>query len=125
MPSVTSLSSSKWTYRSATKYCCTLVTIYSVSIFAPTIISQLQTNQTPRHVQALATPMFATASVGSLTAAYASNKLKHRAGLALFGYCLSMARSSILMNQAHYGTASRYAALFLMATGGYISLPML
>lgn len=106
-------------------YCCTLATIYSVSIFAPTIISQLQPGQTPRHAQVLVVPIFATASVGSLTAAYASVKLQHRAGFAVFGYCLSIVGSSILVDQARYDTASRYAALFLMATGGYISLPML
>lgn len=105
-------------------YCCTTVTVYSVSIFAPTIINQFREGQSPREVQALVIPIFSSALVACLAAAYASDKLKHRAGFALFGYCLAITGSVILMDQAWYNVHVKYAALFFLATGVYVSLPM-
>ncbi|KAG8167310.1 hypothetical protein KVR01_002999 [Diaporthe batatas] len=79
--------------------------LYSVAIFAPTIINQFEKGQSPQHVQALVIPILASALAACLSAAHASDKPKHRGGR---------------------GTAAcaRYAALFLMAAGVYVSLPM-
>jgi sugar phosphate permease len=106
-------------------YCCTTVTVYSVAIFAPTIISQYAPDQSARHVQALFIPIFIAAAVGCLAAAYASDKLKHRSGFAIFGYLMTIAGFAIMTNQKHFSTHVKYGSLYLMATGAYISLPML
>lgn len=103
----------------------TTVTIYSVAIFAPTIINQFSVGQDPRHVQALVIPIFVAASVGTLVAAYASDHLKHRSGFAFFGYVLTAIGMLIMMNQQHVSTQVKYGALYFMAVGSYISLPML
>lgn len=105
--------------------CCTTVTVYSIAIFAPTIIKQFNPTSSARHVQALVIPIFVAASVGCLAAAYASDKLKHRAGFALIGYCLIIIGAAILINQKHVSPNTRYGALYLLAVGSYISLPML
>ncbi|KAF4635526.1 hypothetical protein G7Y89_g2567 [Cudoniella acicularis] len=105
--------------------CCTTVTLYSVAIFAPTIISQFSANQSPRHVQALTIPIFVAASVGCLAAAYASDKTKHRSAFVLFGYSLTIVGAGILMNQEHFNVHVKYGALYFMEVGSFISLPML
>jgi len=105
--------------------CCTTVTAYSVSIFAPTIISQFEPGKSPRHVQALAIPIWVAAMVGCLTTAYASDKLKHRSSFAFLGYIFTIIGASLLINQHHINTHTKYGALFFMAVGSYISLPML
>ncbi|KAF8855514.1 MFS general substrate transporter [Acephala macrosclerotiorum] len=112
-------------YICAVLVCCTTVTAYSVAIFAPTIISQFEPAHSSRYVQSLVIPIFAGASVGCLAAVYASDKLKHRAGFAIFGYLLTTTGAAILVNEKHMNTHVKYAALFLMAVGTYISLPML
>jgi sugar phosphate permease len=105
--------------------CCTTVTVYSVAVLAPTIIGQFQPGHSSRHVQALAIPIFLAATVGCLAAAYASDKLKHRAGFAIFGYLLVIVGAAILINQNHVSTNVKYGALYFMAVGAYIALPML
>lgn len=88
-------------------------------------MNQFKAHQTPRHVQALVIPLFAAATVGCLATAYASDKLKNRSIFAIFGYCLTLAGSVIMVNQHTVGIHVKYAALFFMATGSFISLPML
>jgi len=105
--------------------CCTTVTVYSVAIFAPTIINQFSPGQSPRHVQALVIPIFVAAMVGCLTTAYASDKLKHRSSFAIFGYVLIIIGASLLINQNTLSIHVKYGALYFMAVGSYISLPML
>ena len=105
--------------------CCTTVTVYSVAIFAPTIIKQFDPTSSARHVQALVIPIFVAATAGCLATAYASDKLKHRSSFALFGYLLIIIGAAILINQAHVSRNVKYGALYFLAVGGYISLPML
>ena len=105
--------------------CCTTVTVYSVAIFAPTIINQFSPGQSPRHVQALVIPIFVAATVVCLAAAYASDKLKHRSSFAFFGYILIIIGSALLINQSHISTHVKYGALYFMACGAYISIPMM
>ncbi|KAG9228987.1 putative salicylate hydroxylase [Amylocarpus encephaloides] len=96
-----------------------------VAIFAPSIIKQLDPTASARHTQALVIPIFVAATAGCLAAAYASDKLKHRSGFAIFGYVLIIIGASILANQKHMSKNVKYGALYFMAVGGYISLPML
>lgn len=105
--------------------CCTTVTVYSVAIFSPTIIAKFQPGHSARYIQALVIPIFVAAMVGTLATAYTSDKLKHRASFALLGYLLTIAGSSILVNQAQVSPNTKYGALYLMAIGSYISLPIL
>lgn len=99
--------------------------MYSVAIFAPTIINQFQPGHTTRHAQALVIPIFVAALVVCLLAAYASDKLKHRAGFAFFGYILTIIGAALLFTQKHHTADVKYAALYFMACGSYISLPMI
>jgi len=112
-------------FSSAAMACCTTVVAYSISIFAPTIINQFKPHQSPRHVQALVIPLFVTATVGCLAAAYASDKLRIRSIFAISGYCLTLTGTVIMVNQDDASTDLKYAALYFMATGAFIALPML
>jgi sugar phosphate permease len=101
------------------------VTAYSIAIFAPTIINEFTPHQSSRHVQALVIPIWAAATVCCLAAAYASDKLKHRCGFAVFGHCLTLIGAVIMVKEKEVSTHLRYGALFLMASGSFVSLPML
>ena len=70
-------------------------------------------------------PIFVAASFGCLLSAYCSDKLKHRASFALFGYCLTIVGLVILINQKHVPVNVKYGALYFLAVGSYISLPLL
>ncbi|CAG8960502.1 hypothetical protein HYFRA_00008222 [Hymenoscyphus fraxineus] len=113
------------TFHSGAVASCTTVTVYSTAIFAPTIIKQFEPTASARYVQALVIPIFIAASVGCLAAAFASDKLKHRAGFALLGYLLIISGAVILIYQDQVSSKTRYGALYLLAVGSYISLPML
>lgn len=105
-------------------YIGTVVTLYSVTIFAPTIIAQFGSNKSATYVQALVVPIFMASSVITLTIAFISDKIKHRAGFALLGYVITGAGLLIMMNQKSVSAGTKYAALYLMAFGAYISMPV-
>ena len=112
-------------YCSSLTYIGTVVTLYSVNFFAPTIISQFSTNKDPRYVQSLVIPIFLASAAGTLAVSFASDKLRHRFGFTMFGYILTAAGLLIMMNQKSVSINTKYGALYLMSVGAYISLPTL
>jgi sugar phosphate permease len=68
-------------------------------------------------------PIFIAASATTLTVAYISDKLKHRAGLALAGCFIAIIGYIVILNQAHVSVNARYGALFLIASGSFAALP--
>lgn len=68
-------------------------------------------------------PIFIAASISTLAIAYASDKLKHRAGFALAGCFIAIIGYIILLNQDHVPVNARYGALYLVASGSFAVLP--
>jgi hypothetical protein len=62
-------------------------------------------------------------SVSTLSIAFISDKLKHRAGFALIGCSISIIGYIILLNQQHVTVNARYGALYLVSAGSFAALP--
>ncbi|KAM0514435.1 hypothetical protein ACHAPE_006728 [Trichoderma viride] len=97
--------------------------VYSCTLFAPTIVQVLKPTYTPRKIQSLVIPIFISASISTLSFAYISDKLKHRAGIALAGCFIAIIGYIILLNQEHVSVNARYGALYLIASGSFAALP--
>ncbi len=67
--------------------------------------------------------MFIAAAFTTLTIAYVSDKLKHRASLVLTSCFISIVGYIILLNQEHVSINARYGALYLIASGSFAALP--
>lgn len=102
---------------------CNISSVYSCSLFAPTIVHALKPNYTPQQVQALVIPIFVVASAVTLAVAYLSDKLKHRASFALLGCFIAIIGYVILLNQQHVSVDVRYGALYFIASGSFCLLP--
>lgn len=105
-------------------YIGTVVTLYSITIFAPSIITQFSINKTPTYVQSLVIPIFVASAIATLITAYVSDRLKHRFGFSLLGYAFTGAGLLIMMNQNSVSSNTKYGALYLMGVGSYISMPL-
>ncbi|KAJ2968831.1 hypothetical protein NQ176_g8988 [Zarea fungicola] len=97
--------------------------VYSITLFAPTIVKVLQPSYTVKEIQALVIPIFVAASTCTLGVAYASDKLKHRTGFALFGCSVAIIGYIVLLNQDKVSVNARYGALYLIASGSFSVLP--
>jgi sugar phosphate permease len=106
-------------------FICSIVAVYSINLFAPTIVKQFDPTASVRHIQALVIPIFLASAVGTLAVSYASDKLKHRYGFAMFGWVLTLIGLVIMINQRRVSTNTKYGALYLISVGGYISVPQL
>jgi hypothetical protein len=71
----------------------------------------------------LVIPIFIASSISTLSIAFISDKLKHRAGLALVACFISIIGYIILLNQEHVSVNARYGALFLVSVGAFAALP--
>ncbi|KAK1243018.1 hypothetical protein MKX08_005830 [Trichoderma sp. CBMAI-0020] len=99
------------------------LSVYSCTLFAPTIVQVLKPTYTPRQIQSLVIPIFISASISTLSFAYISDKLKHRAGIALAGCFIAIIGYIIILNQEHVSVNARYGALYLIASGSFAALP--
>ncbi|KFY44871.1 hypothetical protein V494_01269 [Pseudogymnoascus sp. VKM F-4513 (FW-928)] len=106
-------------------FICSIVAVYSINLFAPTIVKQFDPDASVRHIQALVIPIFIASAAATLAVSYASDKLKHRYGFAMFGWLLTLIGLVIMINQRSVSVKARYAALYLISIGGYISVPQL
>ncbi|TEY32577.1 hypothetical protein BOTCAL_0721g00020 [Botryotinia calthae] len=103
----------------------TIMTSASVGIFIPTIVSGISAHQDPRHVQVLCIPVFVAAAVSSLAFSFLSDYFKHRTGFAIFGYVMIIAGAIVLLNEEHVNAHTRYGAVYLLACGIYIAVPII
>ncbi|OAA73217.1 Major facilitator superfamily domain, general substrate transporter [Cordyceps fumosorosea ARSEF 2679] len=96
--------------------------VYSITLFAPTIVAALRpATATAREIQALVIPIFVAAAAWTLAIAYASDRLRHRAGFALLGCVVALAGYAVLLTEDSPG--ARYGALYLVAAGSFGVLP--
>ena len=106
-------------------FICSIVAVYSINLFAPTIVKQFDPTASVRHIQALVIPIFLASAAATLAISYASDKLRHRYAFAMFGWVLTLVGLVVMINQRHVSVNARYAALYLISIGGYISVPQL
>lgn len=114
---------SRLTFPSVLMYIGITTTTYSGSLFIPTILRQL--GWTAVKAQVMSIPIYAVALVCTLTAAFLSDKLKHRYGFIVLGSVISTIGYIILLNMLSVKVGIRYFAVFLFLTGGFIVHPII
>ncbi|KAL4899548.1 hypothetical protein BDW74DRAFT_109628 [Aspergillus multicolor] len=96
---------------------------YAVSFFTPTILQQL--GWTAIRAQVMSIPIYAVAMVTTLSAAWLSDRLKHRYGFTLAGVLIATVGYVLLLSQSSIPVGARYFALFAITGGGYLTQPIL
>ncbi|RYP53002.1 hypothetical protein DL768_001940 [Monosporascus sp. mg162] len=105
------------------------ITGYSTTFFMPTILKEF--GWTAKSAQVHTIPVYAVCAVGMLAAAWASDRVRHRYGFVMVGVVISTFGYGVLLSQsaspqlsAYPSSEAKYAAVFLAALGGYISMPL-
>jgi hypothetical protein len=96
---------------------------YAVSFFTPTILHQL--GYTAVRAQVMSIPVYIVATVVSLTAAFLSDRLRHRYLFTLAGCLVATVGYVVLLCQASVPVGARYFAIFAITSGGYLTQPIL
>ena len=90
--------------------------------FTPTILTQL--NYSPIQAQVHSIPIFIVAAVICALTALATDWARHRYAFCIAGICVATVGYSMLLAQASIPVGARYAAIFLIVSGGYMCQPV-
>jgi MFS family permease len=74
--------------------------------------------------QVLTIPVYVTATVGCLTAAWMADRLRHRYSFTMVGVVTATVGYVLLLLQNHVPVGVRYFSLFLIVSGGYVTQPV-
>ncbi|KAH8887855.1 MFS general substrate transporter [Thozetella sp. PMI_491] len=106
-------------------YVFTCTTAYSVAIFAPSFVQAFNPTYTVPQVQGQVVPIFVVSAFVTLAAAYAADHFNHRSSFAIVGYIFTIVGYSILRLPTLISSGVTMMALYFVAIGVYISLPMI
>ncbi|KAK2035564.1 major facilitator superfamily transporter [Colletotrichum zoysiae] len=106
-------------------YCFTTTTAYSVSIFSPSFVQSFRPDLDATGIQAQVVPIFVVAAVACLSAAYAADRLNHRSAFGLVGFVFTIIGYAVLRKDNHENSNLTMMALYFIALGTYITLPMI
>ncbi|OLN91622.1 putative transporter C1002.16c-like protein 10 [Colletotrichum chlorophyti] len=106
-------------------YCFTTTTAYSVSIFSPSFVQSFNPGMSVQNVQAQIVPIFVVAAVTCLATAYAADRLNHRVTFGLVGYVFTIIGYAVLYRAERQSSNITMMALYFIAFGAYITLPMI
>lgn len=95
---------------------------YAGSFFTPTIVKEL--GYTSAMAQVRSIPIFVVATVFSLSAAWITDRVKHRYLFCITGLCVASVGYIMLLAQNGLSSGVKYFALFLIVPGGYITQPI-
>lgn len=95
---------------------------YATTFFMPTIL--LEFGWKAEEAQIRTIPVYVVSAAGMLIVAYLSDKCRHRYGFIMFGCLVATVGYVILLNQAGLSRDVKFAAVFLIALGGYTSTPI-
>ena len=95
---------------------------YSTSFFTPTILSQL--GWTAVRAQVLSIPIYIVSATTCLTAAFLTDRFRHRYSFAMLGIVVSSVGYIILLAQYSVSVGARYLAVYFICAGGYITQPI-
>ena len=96
---------------------------YSTSFFVPTILNEL--GWTAVRAQILSIPIYIVSAVAALCAALLSDHLRHRYAFTIAGVLISTIGYAMLLAQRSVSVSGRYAAVYLVMGGGYITQPII
>jgi hypothetical protein len=109
-------------YTNIIMYMAVVNSSYSLSFFTPTILNEMGYKAEAAQVRSI--PIFVVAAVASVATAALSDRLRHRFGFVLGGIVTATAGYAVVLNYARVPVGAKYAALFLIATGGFVAHPI-
>ncbi|KAK1970222.1 major facilitator superfamily transporter [Colletotrichum sublineola] len=109
----------------AALYCFTTTTAYSVSIFSPSFVKSFRPGLDDTEVQAQVVPIFVVAAVACLSTAYIADRLNHRSAFGLVGLVFTIIGYAVLRNDKVESSNVTMMALYFIALGTFITLPMI
>jgi hypothetical protein len=95
---------------------------YSLSLFTPTILNEMGHKAEAAQVRSI--PIFVVAAVASIATAALSDRLRHRFWFVIGGIVTATAGYAVMLNYARVPVGAKYAALFLIATRGFVAHPI-
>ena len=95
---------------------------YSISFFTPTILKQL--GWTSLKAQYMSIPIYIVAAVVALIVALCTDRLRHRYAFTIGGVGVATIGYIVLLAQKSVPVGARYAAVYLITTGAYITQPI-
>lgn len=95
---------------------------YATTFFMPTILNEF--GWVARTAQVRTIPVYVVSAAGMLSAAWASDRLRHRYGFIILGTLIATIGYGILIGQTGLNRETKYAAVFLVCLGGYIATPI-
>ncbi|KAI0202889.1 MFS general substrate transporter [Astrocystis sublimbata] len=93
----------------------------SITFFIPTILAEF--GWTARQAQIHSVPIFVAAAFWMLFISWLSDRSRHRYGFIMFGFVVTIVGFSLLLCQDKLSRDVKYAALFLIAIGGFPQIP--
>ena len=103
-------------------YMSVCVTGYSTAFFVPTILTQF--SYKPLQAQIHTIPIYAVCAVVTLSAAWLSDRLRHRYSFIVGGVLFGSMGYVILLSQGGLAVGVKYMAVFFVMTGAYIAQPI-
>lgn len=95
---------------------------YSGAFFNPTILKQL--GWTSVKAQVYSIPIYCVAAVANVATGFLSDHLHHRYAFCILGVCIATVGWALLLAQRSVPVAARYAALYLVTMGNFITSPL-
>ncbi|KAK6070074.1 transporter C11D3.18C 6 [Seiridium cupressi] len=95
---------------------------YAGSFFIPTILNQMGLTAAAAQVRTI--PIYIVATIACLTAAYSTDRLRHRYSFTMIGISVATIGYILLLCQQYVAVGVRYFALFLVVSGGYTTQPV-
>ncbi|CAG8026716.1 unnamed protein product [Penicillium olsonii] len=115
--------SDKKIYLGIIMYLGTLNTGYAASFFIPTILRDM--GWTSLMSQVMSIPIYIVAAIMTISAAYFSDRSKHRFGFVVAGCVIATVGYIMLLAQASIPAGAKYFALYAVTGGGFVSQPIL
>jgi len=92
---------------------------YALSFFTPTIINEMGFRAEAAQVRSI--PVFVVAAIVSIVTAAWSDRTRHRFTFVIGGILLATAGYAVLLAYDSVPVGAKYAALFLVVSGGFIA----
>ncbi|ESZ96060.1 hypothetical protein SBOR_3537 [Sclerotinia borealis F-4128] len=106
-------------------YVLTCSTTYSVAIFSPSFVQAFHPHYTTPQVQGQVVPIFIVSGIVCLLAAWAADRINHRAGFAIAGYLVTAIGFIILRQPKILAPRISMLGLYFVSMGTFTSLPLL
>jgi len=99
-----------------------VTTSYSSSFFIPTILKQM--GYTSARAQLYTIPIYVAATIGAITVAYFTDRLRHRFSFVMAGTAVAALGMILLLCLLSIPVGARYFACFAITVGAYMAQPV-